>query len=145
VDIAREYGISKLRFIMAMDTVGTDFADEKLNSKMTEIRGLQIDDYEIEDKLHSELGLKCEEAGIEWSFQGSAPLAPECWWPRRGVFVTYEGYITPCCIRMDPSLISFGNIYEQPFKEIWNSEGYSCFRKRFEEGSVPGICRRCPK
>ena len=37
-----------------------------------------------------------------------------------------EGYRTP--IRC----VTFGNIFKQPFPDIWNGEEYRCFRERFE-------------
>jgi len=59
-------------------------------------------------------------------------------------FITREGFVTPCCVITDPSVISFGNVFEKPFAEIWNGDEFTAFRADFKAGSVP-VCRRCPR
>ncbi len=37
-------------------------------------------------------------------------------WPFTSCFLTCDGYVTPCCIRQDPSVFNFGNIFKMPFE-----------------------------
>ena len=66
-----------------------------------------------------------------------------CHWPWISAFLTVNGDITPCCNCPDPAKLSFGNIFQQPFLEIWNSREYRDFRSTFRK-EMPAICRSCP-
>jgi radical SAM protein with 4Fe4S-binding SPASM domain len=71
-------------------------------------------------------------------------LGRQCQWPWRACYITVEGYVTPCCVQgSDPTLINFGNIFEKPFEEIWNSEEYQAFRRRLKSADIPEICIDC--
>jgi MoaA/NifB/PqqE/SkfB family radical SAM enzyme len=67
-----------------------------------------------------------------------------CWWPLFGVFVTYDGYVTPCCIRMQPEIFNFGNVFESSLLDIWFSERYQQFRSDFFNGESTVVCDGCP-
>lgn len=60
-------------------------------------------------------------------------------------YITREGYVTPCCIITDPSTINFGNVFETPFRDIWNGESFVEFRRAFREGRAPAFCQSCPR
>jgi len=66
-----------------------------------------------------------------------------CPWHRGGVYVTWQGFVTPCCQRPDPRAINFGNVLEQPFETIWNSDAYRRFRDELAAGRPPAACRTC--
>jgi MoaA/NifB/PqqE/SkfB family radical SAM enzyme len=66
-------------------------------------------------------------------------------------YIMMGGYVLPCCsILMSnnrPFLrkYSFGNVFEQDFKEIWNSQRYKTFRKTITNPNapVPILCAGC--
>lgn len=66
-----------------------------------------------------------------------------CRWPWSAVYVTAEGHVTPCCNCPDARILSFGNIFKKPFREIWNGREYKVFRKALR-ADKPSICRLCP-
>ena len=66
-----------------------------------------------------------------------------CSWPWNSVFITVHGDVTPCCNCADSSIISFGNIFQQNFLEIWNNEQYKNFRTTFRS-EIPTVCKPCP-
>jgi MoaA/NifB/PqqE/SkfB family radical SAM enzyme len=74
-----------------------------------------------------------------------------CDFPWRRNFVTYDGYVHPCCYttqtgdRTAQNRRSFGNLLEQPFQEIWNGQLYPGFRRKMQEGILPSACEHCPK
>jgi radical SAM protein with 4Fe4S-binding SPASM domain len=71
-------------------------------------------------------------------------LGRQCQWPWRACYITAEGFITPCCIQgSDPTVINFGNIFEQPFEDIWNSHAYQAFRRELKSPDIPKICEGC--
>lgn len=74
-----------------------------------------------------------------------------CDFPWRRNFVTYDGYVHPCCYttqtgdRKAQNRRSFGNLLEHPFQEIWNGQIYAEFRTKMQGGILPGACEHCPK
>jgi len=95
---------------------------------------------------------------------GGARLCSED--PLSNLYVSEDGEVSPC-VYLNPPMpeiprifcgketvvprISFGNITEKSFPEIWKSEGYSSFRaqlKELDEGrssTIPEECRTCYK
>jgi radical SAM protein with 4Fe4S-binding SPASM domain len=54
-----------------------------------------------------------------------------------------DGNVYPCNLFPDEPL-SMGNVYEQPFLEIWFGERFHAFRKMLgEQGGLLPICNRC--
>jgi MoaA/NifB/PqqE/SkfB family radical SAM enzyme len=75
----------------------------------------------------------------------------ECDFPWKRNFVTYDGYVHPCCYttqsgdRTAHNGRSFGNLRKQSFDQVWKGEVYSTFRKKMELGILPYQCQHCPK
>jgi len=77
------------------------------------------------------------------------PLDYCTFWSEPYVMIT--GHVVPdCAVMMSNSRpvlekLSFGNIYEQSLKEIWDSEKYRRFRKMVVSlnGKVPRVCLGC--
>ncbi len=69
-----------------------------------------------------------------------------CKWPWKGSYITADGFVTPCCENgSDPDRIHFGNLFEQPYAQIWNSESYRRFRQEMKSPTGrPSICVDCP-
>lgn len=58
-------------------------------------------------------------------------------------YITWDGYIVPCCAKPFPKELNFGNIFKLPFIDILNSEKYIQFRKIWLSGKVPEFCQKC--
>lgn len=84
-----------------------------------------------------------EKYGISFSFQPLKPIAQECVWPWVGLFITLDGFVVPCCLIADPSIINFGNVFHEPVKRIWNNSQYQKFRKKLMNKDPPMMCARC--
>jgi radical SAM protein with 4Fe4S-binding SPASM domain len=69
-----------------------------------------------------------------------------CFFLWESVTINWDGGIAPCCVLDDPSM-DFGNILEEPFKNIWNNELYLASRREFnprlQGNSGPTVCLRC--
>jgi radical SAM protein with 4Fe4S-binding SPASM domain len=91
---------------------------------------------------------RAEALGMEFKwFNFPDPTSPRaCKWPWKGSYITSDGFVTPCCENgSDPSRINFGNIFERPYAEIWNSPEYQQFRRELQSTtSRPDICVDCP-
>lgn len=69
-------------------------------------------------------------------------FAEECLRDLRGVYITVDGYVTPCIFAYYPEKIQFGNLLKEGFKSIWNSAEYEEFRRSFPE-KTPRFCQLC--
>ncbi len=92
------------------------------------------------DKLAKELNIKLNYTTVFDTMQTKRG----CKAPWLTAYVSVDGFVTPCCMQAsDPRVINFGNIYEQSFNEIWNSQGYQQFRSELKNG-MPKVCVGCP-
>ncbi|MEK6589611.1 MAG: radical SAM protein [Nitrospinota bacterium] len=145
-EIAVELGVDKVRFVMAVQYIPENLisASSPFFYNSTKMANLLVNDGNIERDLANKLSDKCRRYGLDFSFTSSEKKFSSCWWPKGGIFVTYDGFITPCCLRMDPSVYNFGNIFKDSVDEILSGEKYQDFRRDFREGRVPDICSNCP-
>lgn len=67
----------------------------------------------------------------------------KCSWPYNSAYVSAKGYIVPCCIIADPSVINMGNIENDSFKNIWFSNSYNNFRKKINQNNLEDFCKNC--
>ena len=107
-------------------------------------------------------GAAADEAGIELRMTAMRPqpaICPQVYRP----IVLADGAVVPCSVLAYPRdsylkvdeagsvvrcqgrtpRVSFGNVNEQPFKEIWRSPTYTQFRHEVESKAFPEPCRTC--
>jgi len=108
---------------------------------------------EIPADLGERIREKVKETGIRigWNADASPiklPISQCSFWIMPFIFVT--GEVIPCCAGNEANnrdyqkKFSLVNVYEQSFKDIWNSDRYRNFRKAVRQGKVPPQCRDCP-
>ncbi|MBS7635698.1 SPASM domain-containing protein [Candidatus Bathyarchaeota archaeon] len=68
----------------------------------------------------------------------------KCSWCFSKCFITVDGYVTPCCIRMNQNVFNFGNIFNESFNNIWNGEKMRKFRLSMIKDELNPVCDRCP-
>lgn len=70
-----------------------------------------------------------------------------CQRPYRLAYITAHGNVYSCCFApFDPgprSEKALGNIFEQPFADIWSGERYTAFRAAFESDTPWSHCAGC--
>lgn len=66
-----------------------------------------------------------------------------CGWPFAGCNITWDGFVSPCCLQPDPDILHFGNLFEMSFEQIWNSPAYERFRADVRADHAT-ICTTCP-
>lgn len=77
--------------------------------------------------------LSCYYKRLDYQFENNICVAP---WIR--VTISPRGYVTPCIG------YAVGNVKEQPFTKIWNSQRYRTFRSTLRKrGLFPGCVRCC--
>ncbi len=92
---------------------------------------------------------KCKESltnyGINVTYTAPIERKGKCWWPFFGLFISCDGLVTPCCIRMHPEFFNFGSAYTQDLIDIWFSDQYCEFRKSVVYNYSNNICELCPQ
>lgn len=69
--------------------------------------------------------------------------SPGCIWPWRSVYISWNGYVTPCCKILDYREPYFGNILKEDFWKIWNGKQYQMYRKLLRDRKAPFQCKGC--
>lgn len=74
------------------------------------------------------------------------PPPLSCFWPWRSMVVNWNGQADPCCFKNYHQ--PFGNVFEQPFDEVWNNDIYR-YSRRWIAGKAQNdsrfriVCRGC--
>lgn len=106
------------------------------------------------EKIASDLGVTLRASGamdprhsLAQAQENSARPWAECLRPWTTAYVTVNGNCLPCCIApfatQDYSSLAMGNLFRQPFTEIWNAEKYRTWRKSLLSDAPPMACRGC--
>lgn len=77
------------------------------------------------------------------SFEIKNALFDHCWKMWHSAVVTWDGKVVPCCFDKDASH-RMGNLQEQSFRQVWQSESYQQFRQSlFRSRKEIDICQNC--
>lgn len=67
----------------------------------------------------------------------------DCRIPWEIAYINWNGDLAPCCGLYDPGY-AFGNVFEQPFREVWNGPAIQAARDVLIDNKITGhICSRC--
>ena len=70
-------------------------------------------------------------------------LLNQCWRMWSSCVVTWDGVVVPCCFDKDAKH-QLGDLKQQSFKELWNSEKYQNFRQSILKSRQEiDICKNC--
>ena len=58
-------------------------------------------------------------------------------------YITWDGYLVPCCTIPFPKLSNFGNVLKDGVLNSLNSKASQQFRKAWIENAHPAFCSRC--
>ncbi len=71
------------------------------------------------------------------------PGRERCDWPWTGAYISFQGYMMPCCMVSTPELIHFGLATKDNLEEIWNGEEYQKFRRQLSFDNPHPMCASC--
>ncbi|MBC7450974.1 MAG: SPASM domain-containing protein [Cytophagales bacterium] len=76
-----------------------------------------------------------------WSIKNS--LVNHCWKMWYSCVITWDGRVVPCCFDKDAHYV-MGELKEQSFRSVWNSDGYLGFRKSLlKSRNEIEMCKNC--
>lgn len=67
----------------------------------------------------------------------------KCPFPWTHFYITWDGYLVPCCAKPFPKEMNFGNIREKTVLNALNTNGYRNFRKMWLANTAPNFCHNC--
>jgi MoaA/NifB/PqqE/SkfB family radical SAM enzyme len=139
IQLAHDIGIGMVQFVNIITFESTANLDTK---------GAQ---QQIREKFQEALR-RARELGVLVKIELFDKLpVQQCDFPWKRNFVTYDGYVHPCCYttqtgdRRGHNSRSFGNLLERSFDDVWSGDLYSAFRKKMQAGILPYQCQHCPK
>lgn len=69
----------------------------------------------------------------------------KCIYPWIHNYVTWDGFMVPCCARPFPKEIHYGNVFENGFLTCLNSDGFRSLRSMWFKNETPDFCVECIK
>lgn len=67
----------------------------------------------------------------------------KCHLPWNHFYISWDGYMTPCCAKPFPKELNFGNVFETSLMKCLNSKEYRQFRKMWFNNETPDFCKKC--
>jgi MoaA/NifB/PqqE/SkfB family radical SAM enzyme len=139
VELAHDLGIGMVQFVNVM--VFQDTVDLETSALHDEVRA-----------KFAEALARARRLGVLLKIElfDKRPVE-SCDFPWKRNFVSYDGYVHPCCYttqtgdRKAQNQRSFGNLIAHEFREIWKGDVYSVFRNKMQAGILPEACAHCPK
>lgn len=71
------------------------------------------------------------------------PSFKECTFPWKAHYITWDGYLVPCCAKPFPKEMHFGNVFEQGVMNVLNGQPVQAFRRLWQQNTPPKFCQYC--
>lgn len=71
------------------------------------------------------------------------PGFKKCDLPWKSFYVSWDGFLVPCCAKPFPQLLNFGSVFENGLMRCVNSTAFQKFRKQRYTNDAPEFCRGC--
>lgn len=139
VKLANRLGIDYINVVILQDWLGDNTRYTKKKQEISD-RRTNIDDF---NKSLKEAMKLADSLKVRCNFSLALKTRNQCFWFRRGIYVSWNGYVSPCCLRPNYAEFNFGNIFEKNIAEIWNSPAYINFRRNLRMQQAPAVCRGC--
>jgi MoaA/NifB/PqqE/SkfB family radical SAM enzyme len=100
-------------------------------------------------KLGAKLGVRVGHSKRDPSIWGTKKAFVPCKYLWKMPYISWDGFLLPCCARPFPGVFNFGNVLETekhkdtPFRELWFSEKYNAMRRKVAKGKEGGLCDGC--
>ena len=67
----------------------------------------------------------------------------KCNFPWNYFYISWDGYVPPCCAKPFPKELNFGNVFDHKVIDVLNSDAYKDFRKLWFANETPNFCEKC--
>ncbi len=139
VRLAKRLGVDQL----TVTTLLTDWGKEEMAGAIGPI-DVSRGDSEVDRSLRESREVAAE-IGMAFSVEHGQRYSRtnRCVWPWQSSYIAANGDVVPCCQIADSSVVKMGNVFEEPFAQIWNNDKYRELRRRIAGNDIPDYCRTC--
>jgi radical SAM protein with 4Fe4S-binding SPASM domain len=138
VRLAAELGMDSLTFQLIMTSWGKASMEE-INAQKRVTEAKELEQHVDEAKREAErIGLP-----LVVRDDDKYSCKNKCGWPWKSAFIASNGDVVPCAILADSDTVKMGNVFEESFEAIWNSEKYQELRRQHREHDLPEYCKNC--
>lgn len=67
----------------------------------------------------------------------------KCHLPWNHFYISWDGWMTPCCAKPFPKELNFGNVFQTSLMSCLNSSEYRSFRRMWFDNKTPDFCVKC--
>lgn len=67
----------------------------------------------------------------------------KCHFPWSHYYVSWDGYVPPCCAKPFPKELNFGNVFNKNIMETLNNKAMVDWRKLWFKNETPSFCDKC--
>ena len=93
------------------------------------------------EKLHL---LRKRFPGVTYSSDFNSQGFRDCIFPWHHQYITWDGYLVPCCAKPFPKEMNFGNVFtDGGVMKVLNSDKMQAFRRLWQKNSAPKFCETC--
>jgi radical SAM protein with 4Fe4S-binding SPASM domain len=134
VSLARDLNIPEI-YLNTMNLVATDwdlayygfYSSEKLKKELQEVISIAR-----QNKVH-----------IIYPKFSSDPAFSSCPYPWNHFYVSWDGFLVPCCAKPFPKEKNFGNVFQTDLMSCINHTDFLKFREMSKQNITPDFCKRC--
>ena len=139
VDLCCKMGVDGLKIQTKLSVRNNESIEKKVTEDTVGINSSEVKDiFERISVQAKEKGLYLEIFKQKWRTKENP-----CWWIWNSAMISSDGYVMPCCIITNPCDINFGNIREDDFSTIWQSERYNTFAHELMNMHICSLCKWC--
>ncbi len=138
VRLASELGMDSLTVQLIMTSWGKTSMEE-INSQK------RVNEAKLLEEQVAKAKREAERVGLPLEVRNDDKYSckNKCGWPWKSAFIASNGDVVPCAILADSDTVKMGNVFEEEFEKIWNSEKYQELRRQHREHDLPEFCKNC--
>jgi radical SAM protein with 4Fe4S-binding SPASM domain len=115
---------------------------------VTQIEKMYYDFYKSpeflsEFQLLKETQKQVKEVVVNYHSFGTNNSFQACPFPWTHFYISWDGYMVPCCAKPFPKELHFGNIFDTKVTDILNNEQYRHWRNLWFKNQTPAFCKNC--
>lgn len=77
-----------------------------------------------------------------WDYESKNEFQ-KCIFPWTHFYVSWNGFLPPCCSKPFPKELNFGNVFEEGMMPVLNGKTFQQFRTMWFANKTPDFCNKC--
>ncbi len=136
LDLAHDLGIEHVCFTLFNLVAATGFDTSYYDFFVSEEFREELDNLKQRADTYSDIDIAL------WD-QITPPGFRKCPFPWSHFYITWDGYLVPCCAKPFPNELNFGNVFQAGVMNCLNSPAFRDFRKMWYKSQTPSFCNKC--